>query len=93
MIYPFMTLNDSTEITHTEILSDGTVTVYVETPVYGGFHSAECTLPSNQWKNINGYTENELAYYQEFIKSLEDIIIDLAGNGGFDNAANFKKTF
>ena len=32
MIYPFMTLEDNTEITHTEMLADGKVKVYVETP-------------------------------------------------------------
>lgn len=89
MIYPFMTLNDNTEITHTEILPNGNVIVYVETPVYGGFHSAECYLPSNQWKNINGYTKKEMSYYQEFIRSLQDVIMDLAADGGFENAANF----
>lgn len=89
MIYPFMTLNDNTEITHTEVLPDGNVKVYVETPVYGGFHSAECTLPSNTWEKINGYTKKEMIYYKEFIKSLEDIIMDLAADGGFENAANF----
>jgi len=32
MMYPFMTLNDDTEITHSEILPDDSVKVYVETP-------------------------------------------------------------
>lgn len=40
MIYPFMTLNDGTEITHSEIINDNgkeKVKVYIETPVEGGF--------------------------------------------------------
>lgn len=32
MIYPFMTLEDDTEITHSEMLPNGEVKVYVETP-------------------------------------------------------------
>lgn len=32
MMYPFMTLNDNTEIVHSEMKSDGTVKVYIETP-------------------------------------------------------------
>lgn len=32
MMYPFMTLNDDTEITHSEMKIDGTVKVYIETP-------------------------------------------------------------
>jgi hypothetical protein len=32
MIYPFMTLNNGTEITHSEMKPDGKVKVYIETP-------------------------------------------------------------
>ena len=45
MMYPFMTLNDNTEIVHSEsIEKDGKeqVEVRIEKPVYGGFHSATC---------------------------------------------------
>ena len=52
MLYPFMTLNDNTEIVHSESLQkDGKeqVEVRIKKPVYGGFHSASCWLP-----DING---------------------------------------
>ena len=46
MMYPFMTLNDDTEITHSEMKADGKVKVYIETPdEFGGFHNATCWLP------------------------------------------------
>ena len=49
MIYPFMTLPDDTEITHTEMQEDGTVKVYIETPdEKDGFHSVECILPQKK---------------------------------------------
>ena len=32
MMYPFMALNDDTEITHSEMKPDGRVKVYIETP-------------------------------------------------------------
>ena len=32
MMYPFMTLNDETEIVHSDMNVDGTVKVYIETP-------------------------------------------------------------
>ena len=32
MMYPYMTLNDDTEITHSEMYLDGKVKVYIETP-------------------------------------------------------------
>ena len=55
MMYPFMTLNDDTEITHSEMKPDGKVKVYIETPDnFGGFHSATCWLPEYKWENIEG---------------------------------------
>jgi hypothetical protein len=32
MLYPFMTLNDGTEIVHSEMKPDGKVKVYIEKP-------------------------------------------------------------
>ena len=39
MMYPFMTLNDDTEITHSEMKADGKVKVYIEdfTMPHAGF--------------------------------------------------------
>lgn len=51
MMYPFMTLNDQTEIVHSDpFLIDGveTVKVYFERPVAGGFDCAQCLLPQYQ---------------------------------------------
>lgn len=40
MMYPFMTLDDGTEIVHSEMHADGRVKVYVERPdAAAGFHS------------------------------------------------------
>ena len=49
MMYPFMTLTDGTGIAHSDAYdSNGveTVKVYIEQPIYGGFRSAECYLPT-----------------------------------------------
>ena len=42
MIYPFMTLNDETEIVHSDMHKDGRVKVYIEKPdeQYGFKHAA-----------------------------------------------------
>ena len=51
MMYPFMTLNDDTEITHSEMRADGRVKVYIETPdEKDGFHNAICYLPDYKWE-------------------------------------------
>ncbi|CVI65679.1 hypothetical protein NDGK_00286 [Clostridiales bacterium CHKCI001] len=49
MMYPYMTLNDDTEITHLEMKPDGRVKVYIETPVENGFHNA-----TKIWISISG---------------------------------------
>ena len=58
MMYPFMTLNDDTEITHSEMKPDGRVKVYIETPdEKDGFHNATCYLPDYTWEKISGYSD------------------------------------
>ena len=70
MMYPFMTLNDDTEITHSEMKADGTVKVYIETPdEFGGFHNATCWLPDYRWENIEGYSDTEMAYFKQLIRN------------------------
>ena len=42
MMYPYMTFNDDTEVTHSQMLEDGSVKVYIETPVEDGFKNLTC---------------------------------------------------
>ena len=64
MMYPYVTFNDDTEITHSEMLPDGRVKVYIETPdIKDGFHNAICYLPDYTWEDINGYTDTEIDYF------------------------------
>lgn len=90
MMYPFMSYPDGTEITHSEMQADGTVKVYVETPDEKDcFHNAWCILPKYTWKDIYGYTESEINEYQEIIKSVAHVIIELSQTGGLEDASNF----
>ena len=92
MMYPFMTLEDGTGVAHSEVYDcngTDTVKVYFEKPVEGGFLSAECYLPSYEWKNIDGFTGKDITELQEYLQSVAHIVIRLAREGGFDNAANF----
>lgn len=89
MVYPFMTLDDGTEIVHSEMKEDGSVKVFIEKPVMLGFHSVECRLPQYEWKNNNGFSDEELAFFDEFVHSLAHIIMELAQKGGFDSASDF----
>ena len=92
MMYPFMTLEDGTGVAQSEVYDCNgteTVKVYFEKPVEGGFLSAECYLPSYEWKNIDGFTGKDITELQEYLQSVAHIVIRLAREGGFDNAANF----
>lgn len=79
MMYPFMTLPDNTEITHSEMLSNGNVKVYIETPdEKDGFHNATCYLPDYEWKDINGYSKVEMNYFKELIESTAHLILEFS---------------
>ena len=90
MMYPFLTLDDSTEIVHSEMLPDSRVKVYVERPdAEDCFHHATCYLPDYTWEDIFGFTTSDIAKYQEIIQSTAHLILEFSQEGGFDNAASF----
>ena len=77
MMYPFMTLNDDTEITHSEMKQDGRVKVYIETPdERDGFHNATCWLPDYSWEKVQGYSDAEMTYFKRLIQNNAHLIIE-----------------
>ncbi len=89
MMYPFMTLNDDTEITHSEMKDDGTVKIYIETPdLKDGFHNAVCWLPDYKWEKINGYSESEMERFKKLVRNNAHLIIEFSQTGGVLYAAN-----
>ena len=90
MVYPYLTLDDGTEIVHSEMFGDGTVKVIVEKPDEQlCFKHAICWLPGYRWEDVLGFTDEEIARYQEVIESTAHIIIELAQDGGFQHASGF----
>ena len=89
MMYPFLKLEDDTEIVHSEMLEGEKVKVYIEKPVLGGFHSATCYLPEYQWNEVRGFTDKDINSFQEILESTAHLIIRFSQGGGFDSAANF----
>ena len=90
MMYPFMTLDDGTEIVHSETQPDGRVKVYIEKPdAKDCFHHAACWLPSYQWEDVSGFTQDEIGKYLEIIQSTAHLILRFAREGGFEHASNF----
>ena len=89
MMYPFMTLNDDTEITHSEMKPDGKVKVYIETPDEKYcFKHATCWLPDYKWEDTKGFSDTEMAYFKQLIRNNAHLIIEFSQEGGILNAAN-----
>ena len=76
MMYPFLTLDDQTEIVHSKLLEDGSVKVYIEQPdAKDGFHYATCFLPEYRWEDVSGFSETEIQKYQGIISSAANKIM------------------
>ena len=87
MMFPYITLNDDTEITHSEVKPDGRVKVYIETPdEKDGFHSAVCWLPDYTLENVQGYSESEMASLQRLVRNNAHLILEYARDGGILSA-------
>ncbi len=90
MMYPYITLDDGTEIVHSQMEDDNTVKVYIEKPdEKDGFHYATCLLPEYEWKDIFGFSDDEISRFNTIIENNAHLIIELSKNGGFDNASGF----
>ncbi len=90
MMYPFMTLDDGTEIVHSEMKADGSVKVYIEKPDEKDcFHHATCYIPAYKWDDVFGFSEDEIAEFQKIIESAAHLILEFSQTGGFDNASGF----
>lgn len=86
-MYPFLTLEDETEIVHSEFRPDRTVRVYIERPDDRDcFHHAWCTLPGYRWEDVYGFTDEEIQEFQKILESTAHLIIRFAKEGGFENA-------
>lgn len=88
MMYPFLTLDDETEITHSDVLPDGTVKVYVEKPDEKDcFHFFTCYLPDYTVKDVFGFCPEELEQYMQVIRSTAHLILEFSRQGGFEHAS------
>jgi len=89
MMYPFLTLDDDTEVTHSEMRPDGSVKVYIETPdEVDGFHNITCYLPEYRWENVYGYSAEELERLKRLVRNNTHLILEFSQKGGVLHAAN-----
>lgn len=90
MMYKFMTLDDGTEIVHSEMYPDGKVKVYIEKPDEKWcFRHATCWLPEYRWEDIFHFDESDIKRFHEIIESTAHLIIEFAQEGGLEGASNF----
>ena len=85
MMYPYMTLPDETQIVHSHIIEDDgrkKVLVHFERPTEERFDSARCELPGYTWLIREEYTEKELLFFEQFLRSNAHLLYKYAANGG-----------
>jgi len=84
-MFPYLTLSDGTEVVYSKIIEkDGqkTVQVHFECPIEGGFKSARCELPSYKWMFNDGYSEDEINFFIEFLEHNAHLLFEFAEEGG-----------
>ena len=89
MMYPYLTLGDGTEIVHSQLIyKDGTahVIVHFERPTEDGFDDARCELPSYTWSNVQGFTKEEMALFDEMVHANSHLFYKYAASGGIESA-------
>ena len=83
MMYPFMTLNDDTEITHLEMRADGRVKVYIETPHEKRWIS-QCDmlfarLQVGEYKMV--IQDMEMSFFKKLIRENAHLIMEFSQEG------------
>ena len=81
MLFPFMTMDDGTEIVYSEIIHiNGRDNVRVEFERWNddrdAFDSMECLLPNGEMSKVIGFTQEEANYYQEKMIALQEMIFE-----------------
>lgn len=78
MFYEYVELEDGTQIAYSNVLEDNTVELSIERPIEDGFDSARCLLPSFSWSAIEGFSEEEIARLDSFVKNNAPLILRFA---------------
>jgi hypothetical protein len=80
-----MTLADDTEVVHSHLKVSNnleTVEVHFERPKPYGFDSARCELPTYKWLMIDGFSDEEVDYFEQMLQNNAHTIIKYAELGG-----------
>ena len=86
MYWGYMTFNDDTEVTYSETKDDGTVGVWVETPIEGGFKSAHCIVPTFVWDSVDGFEPGEMDKLDAYVRRNVTLIMEMSSEKTFAGA-------
>ena len=84
MEYPFITLDDGTQISHSEMLADRSVLVYIRRDA---LCRAVYALPAQEWRKAAGFTADELEHIKKVIVKMTPLILEFSQKGGFRGAS------
>ena len=87
MEYPFITLDNGTQISHSEMLADRSVLVYIRKDA---FHRAVLVLPAQEWREVTGFMADELAQFKRVILKMTPLILEFSQKGGFRGASGLE---
>ena len=77
MMYPYITLADGTEILHSHLIQKDDadmVEVHFERAVDDGF--------TYEWKFNDGFSAEEISFFEEFLRQNAHLLYRYAGQGG-----------
>lgn len=89
MVYPYMKLADGTEIVHTQVFEeDGIqkVEIHFERATENGFDSARCQLPSYTWLFAEGFSADEMKFFDQLVHSNAHLFYKYGTSGGIQIA-------
>ena len=80
-------LCDGTQISHSEMLADRSVLVYI---CKDAFHRAVLVLPAQEWREVTGFTADELEHIKRVILKMTPLILEFSQKGGFRGASGLE---
>lgn len=81
MFYPYMLLQDETEVVYTPILNingEEIIKVHFARPTDNGCDTASCTLPSYKWVRGTGFSDSEINNFEKMLREDEQEIFEHA---------------
>jgi len=89
MMYPYIELPDKTLITHSHLKEENgvkTISVHFERPIPYGFDMARISLPSYEWIMRDGYSDDEIAVFEQMCRDGAHTFYKYAELGGMNIA-------